>query len=74
MRNGNLLPYFSEILWKHRSYPTYEEWKLVNENQGSPSLWCSYPTYEEWKQGWEYEEYITTQGSYPTYEEWKPNS
>jgi len=37
-------------IFKTRSYPTYEEWKLPKILE-SVTVWevCSYPTYEEWK-------------------------
>ena len=54
------------------SYPTYEEWKLPdNQSNASPKS-CSYPTYEEWKQRTPYVSTLERRdSSYPTYEEWK---
>ena len=50
MRNGNKKLLMLLCLSFHRSYPTYEEWKLgCKVNSFLPSPIRSYPTYEEWK-------------------------
>ena len=49
MRNGNYFQSSEIIFTSSSSYPTYEEWKRVIDDNGKKKDMCSYPTYEEWK-------------------------
>ena len=71
MRNGNSFNYVYDTNYGLSSYPTYEEWKLVQKKVAFSTFLRSYPTYEEWKH---LEEVLAPESflrSYPTYEEWK---
>jgi len=49
MRNGNVGIFLLTYQGRFRSYPTYEEWKLLRSDKMENIILCSYPTYEEWK-------------------------
>ena len=57
-----------------RSYPTYEEWKLIFCSGIKFIGVSSYPTYEEWKRKISGSLSKHCISSYPTYEEWKPRT
>ena len=55
-------------------YPTYEEWKQINQNIYIYHYFPFYPTYQEWKQNIPKAPlFVFSFFFYPTYEEWKLN-
>ena len=71
MRNGNFC--LRLVLWCtfHRSYRTYEEWKLTFRFNAPIVFPGSYRTYEEWKRLPTWQITLRDISSYRTYEEWK---
>ena len=49
MRNGNEIKGTMWEWYENTFYPTYKEWKLLDEPQSIPPEYSFYPTYKEWK-------------------------